>query len=76
MAKRYSPKLILEACQDSFLGIPDDELAAKYRVNKSTISNWRKLEIWIEFEAELIAAHKQHIMANAMQQPQTADAQG
>ena len=74
MAKRHSPKLILEVCQLSFSGMSDDELSEKFGINKSTISGWRKSELWIEFEFELIAAHKQHIMATAMQQQ--ADAQG
>lgn len=74
MAKRHSPKLILDVCQLSFSGMSDDDLSVKFGINKSTISGWRKLTLWKEFEAELIDAHKQQIMEIALQQQ--ADAQG
>ena len=67
MPKGHGPKLILEVCQESFNGTPDNELAQKYGVSKTTISGWRKLNLWKEFEAELIDAHKQNLVGTATQ---------
>ena len=56
---RYlKPKLVLEACQMSFNGIRNYEIAKKLNVNEATVSRWRKTEIWIDFEKELLAAEK------------------
>ena len=62
MPKKMSPKQILMACQMSFDGKSNTEIAKQFDVKDVTVSNWRKLEIWQEFEAELVDAYKQHLM--------------
>ena len=51
-------KTILTACEMSFAGNTDTEIAADLETSVSNVSRWRKNEIWQEFEQELIAAHK------------------
>ena len=62
MPKRMSTKQILMACQMSFDGMSNGEIAKRFEVTDATVSNWRKLEIWQEFEAELIDAYKQQVL--------------
>ena len=63
MPKRMSTKQILMACQMSFDGMSNGEIAKRFEVTDATVSNWRKLEIWQEFEAELIKAYKQQALS-------------
>ena len=63
MPKRMSTKHILMACQMSFDGMSNGEIAKKFEVTDATVSNWRKLELWQEFEAELIKAYKQQVLS-------------
>ena len=62
MPRRVSPKQLLIACQMSFDGKSNREIAATLGFTETTVSNWRKLEIWQEFEAELIDAYKQQAL--------------
>lgn len=62
MPKRTSPKQLLDACRMSFEGVSNSEIAVKYDVNEATVSNWRKLELWKEFEGELVKAYKQQVL--------------
>ncbi len=62
MPKHISQKQILTACQLSFKGIRNREIATLLEVTEATVSNWRKLEIWQDFEAELIDAYKQQVL--------------
>ena len=62
MPKRVSAKQILLACQMSFDGKGNREIASEFSVTEATVSNWRKLDIWQEFEAELIDAYKQQAL--------------
>ena len=55
-------KLILHACQLSFDGCTDKEIEKKLGITPQSISNWRKTELWQEFQAELIDAEKQALM--------------
>ena len=56
--RRSSTKTILTACEMSFAGKTDTEIAVDLETSVSNVSRWRKNEIWQEFEQELIAAHK------------------
>ena len=56
--RRSNTKTILTACEMSFAGNTDTEIAADLETSVSNVSRWRKNEIWQEFEQELIAAHK------------------
>ena len=47
----------------SFEGVGNREIAAALGSTEATVSNWRKLEIWQEFEAELIDAYKQQLLS-------------
>ena len=62
MPKRVSTKHVLMACQMSFDGKGNREIATKLGFTETTVSNWRKLEVWQEFEAELIEAYKQQAL--------------
>jgi len=62
MPKRVSTKQLLIACQMSFDGKSNREIASELGFTETTVSNWRKLEIWQEFEAELIDAYKQQAL--------------
>ena len=62
MPRKIGAKQILMACQMSFEGKSNSEIAAQFDVKDVTISNWRKLEIWQEFEAELVDAYKQQLL--------------
>ena len=62
MPKRVSTKQILMACQMSFDGKSNREIANTIGFTETTVSNWRKLEIWQEFEAELVKAYKEQIL--------------
>ena len=62
MPRRVSTKQLLIACQMSFEGKSNREIAGALGFTETTVSNWRKLEIWQEFEAELIDAYKQQAL--------------
>ena len=55
-------KTILTACEMSFAGNTDNEIATDLGMSVSAVSRWRKNEIWQEFEQELIAAHKELLL--------------
>ncbi|MDE0424484.1 MAG: hypothetical protein OXN25_23080 [Candidatus Poribacteria bacterium] len=61
---------ILAACEMSFKGRSNAEIASHFKVTDSTVSRWRRLELWIDFEKELVAAYK----AAALQKHQGTDA--
>lgn len=63
MPKRVSTKHVLMACQMSFDGKGNREIANALGFTETTVSNWRKLEIWQEFEEELIKAYKQQVLS-------------
>ena len=46
----------------SFNGVPNQDIAKKLNVNDGTISRWRKLDLWIDFEKELLAAEKKAVL--------------
>ena len=70
---RYSKgKLLLEACQMSFNGVANQDIAKKLGLTDATVSRWRKKPLWIEFEQELLAVEKKAVL-NA--QLKTAEAE-
>ena len=60
--RRLNAKTILNACEMSFNGKTDAEIATVLETSVSNVSRWRKNEIWQEFEQELISAHKESIL--------------
>ena len=60
--RRLNTKTILTACEMSFNGKTDNEIAVLLETSVSNVSRWRKSEIWKEFEQELISAHKQSLL--------------
>ncbi|RKU37500.1 hypothetical protein C6496_10495 [Candidatus Poribacteria bacterium] len=62
---------ILAACEMSFNGKSNSEIAAHFKVTDSTVSRWRKHQIWVEFENELVAAYK----VAALRKNQASDAE-
>ena len=60
--RRSNTKTILTACEMSFTGKTDTEIAADLETSVSNVSRWRKNEIWQEFEQELISAHKESLL--------------
>ena len=63
MPRKVSTKQLLIACQMSFEGKSNREIAETLGFTVATVSNWRKLELWKEFEAELIDAYKQQVLS-------------
>ena len=62
MPRRVSAKHLLLACQMSFEGKANKDIAAELGFTESTVSNWRKQELWKEFEAELVKAYKEQFL--------------
>ncbi|RKU16647.1 hypothetical protein C6500_17235 [Candidatus Poribacteria bacterium] len=60
--RRLNTKNILTACEMSFAGKTDTEIATTLETSVSNVSRWRKNPIWIEFEQELITAHKESLL--------------
>ena len=60
--RRSNTKTILTACEMSFTGKTDTEIAADLETSVSNVSRWRKHEIWQEFEEELISVHKESLL--------------
>ena len=60
--RRSNTKTILTACEMSFAGKTDTEIATTLGTSVSNVSRWRKNEIWKEFEQELISAHKESLL--------------
>ncbi len=60
--RRSNTKAILTACEMSFNGKTDNEIAADLGTSTSAVSRWRKGELWKEFEQELITTHKQSLL--------------
>ena len=63
MPKRVSTKQVLIACQMSFEGKGNREIANTLGFTETTVSTWRKLELWQEFEVELIDAYKEQVLS-------------
>ena len=62
MPRRVSTKQLLMACQMSFEGKSNREIANELGFTEATVSSWRKSEIWKDFEAELIKAYKEQAL--------------
>ena len=60
--RRSNTKTILTACEMSFNGKTDNEIAADLGASVSAVSRWRKSPMWVEFEQELISAHKESLL--------------
>ena len=60
--RRSNTKTILTACEMSFNGNTDTEIATDLGTSVSAVSRWRKNEIWQEFEQELITTHKESLL--------------
>ena len=60
--RRSNTKTILTACEMSFNGRTDNEIAADLGASVSAVSRWQKNKIWQEFEQELISVHKESLL--------------
>ena len=60
--RRSNTKTILTACEMSFSGKADNEIAADLGTSVSNVSRWRRSPIWVEFEQELISVHKESLL--------------
>ena len=60
--RRSNTKTILTACEMSFNGKTDNEIATDLGASVSAVSRWRKNKVWKEFEQELISAHKESLL--------------
>ena len=63
MPRRVSKKHVLMACQMSFDGKGNREIATELGFTETTVSNWRKKPIWQEFEDELVEAYKKEVLS-------------
>ncbi len=55
--RKRKPKLIIQACILDFEGTPYEQIAEQLKINKGTITNWRKTDIWKQTEAKLVDAY-------------------
>lgn len=53
---KHNPKQIIKACRLCFQGDSNQKIAKKVNVHKSTITQWRKLDLWKQMEKQLIEA--------------------
>lgn len=60
--RRSNTKMILTACEMCFAGKTDAEIATLLGTSVSNVSRWRKNPLWVEFEQELITAHKESLL--------------
>ena len=60
--RQAKKKVILDACQLSFNGKTDLEIADILGTAVSGVSRWRKSQLWQDFEQELIDAHKRSLL--------------
>ena len=60
--RRSNTKMILTACEMSFAGKTDAEIASDLETSVSNVSRWRKSAMWQEFEQELITTHKESLL--------------
>ena len=60
--RRSNTKTILTACEMSFNGKTDNEIATDLGASVSAVSRWRKHEVWQQFEQELISVHKESLL--------------
>jgi hypothetical protein len=60
--RRSNTKMILTACEMSFAGKTANEIAAFLETSVSNVSGWWKNPMWVEFEQELISAHKESLL--------------
>lgn len=64
MPKRLNPKKIIQACRLHFYGDSLTDIAVLLEVAKTTLSRWRKTEIWQDYEAKLIEEWHQRQQEN------------
>lgn len=55
--RTLSPKLIVKACHLAFNGKTYEQIAAEMGINRSSITNWKKTEIWKKTEARLVDSY-------------------
>ena len=60
--RQTNKKMLLEACKLSFEGKTDVQIAEILDINVSAMWRWRKNPLWVEFEQELLDAHKQSLI--------------
>ena len=53
---------ILKACQMSFNGVKNNDIAKELGVTPSDVSRWRKLPLWKEFHDELFEVEKKALL--------------
>lgn len=53
---------ILKACQMSFNGVRNNDIAKQLGVTPSDVSRWRKLPLWKEFYEELLAVERKALL--------------
>ena len=53
---------ILKACQMSFNGVKNNDIAKQLGVTPSDVSRWRKLPLWKEFHGELLEVERKALL--------------
>ena len=51
---KHNPKQIIKACRLCFQGEKDKKVANKLSIHPTTLTKWRKLELWKKTEDALI----------------------
>lgn len=65
MPRVLQTQKICQACRLHFYGESLTDIAILLDVNPNTLSNWRKTDIWKDFEAKLIEEWHQETKENA-----------
>ena len=65
MPKSLNPKKICEACRLHFYGDSLTDIAVLLGVAQTTLTRWKKTDIWKDFEAKLIDEWHQQQHENA-----------
>lgn len=67
MPRKVTAKDVLTACQMSFQGETNKNIAKILGYTATTVSHWRNTELWKEFEEELIDAYKKQMLSQQFQ---------
>ena len=61
MPRVKNQKQIIHACRLHFNGETFGDIAILLDINPTTLSRWRKTDLWQEYEAKLIEEWHQHL---------------
>lgn len=60
--ERSGSAFVLKACQMSFNGTKNNDIAKALGVHPADVSRWRKLPLWKEFHQELLDVQRKALL--------------